>query len=164
MFLLALTATCQVWTGSLKAGQSTYKALASDRFQPPLLRRCGFQRRLKRGDICIDCIDPHRVAHFWAAALGYTIRPTDVAPPPDESIALHPPEGGLRLWCNKVPEPKVVKNRVHIDINLPDREEMVRLQRLGARVLQEIRDAEGRLRWTIMADPEGNKFCAFLPA
>ncbi len=107
-------------------------------------------------DICIDCIDPHRVAHFWAAVLGYTIHPTDAASPPDESIALHPPE--------KVPEPKVVKNRVHIDINLPDREEMVRLQRLGARVLQEIRDAEGRLRWTIMADPEGNEFCAFLPA
>jgi predicted enzyme related to lactoylglutathione lyase len=70
----------------------------------------------------------------------------------------------MRNTSNKVPEPKVVKNRVHIDINLPDREEMVRLQRLGARVLQEIRDAEGRLRWTIMADPEGNEFCAFLPA
>ena len=41
---------------------------------------------------------------------------------------------------------------------------MLRLQCLGARVLQEIRDAEGRLRWTIMTDPEGNEFCAFLPA
>jgi predicted enzyme related to lactoylglutathione lyase len=115
-------------------------------------------------DICIDCSDPHRVAHFWAAVLGYTIHSTDAVLPPDESIALHPPEGGLRLWCNKVPEPKVCKNRVHIDINLPDREEMVRLQHLGARVLQEVRDAEGRLRWTIMADPEGNEFCVFLPA
>ena len=114
-------------------------------------------------DICFDCIDPYRVAHFWAAVLGYTIHPDDAAETPDESIALQPPEGGLRLWCNKVPEPKVSKNRVHIDINLPDREEMVRLQRLGARVLQEIRDAEGRVRWTIMADPEGNEFCAFLP-
>ena len=114
-------------------------------------------------DICFDCIDPYRVAHFWAAVLGYTIHPDNAAETPDESIALQPPEGGLRLWCNKVPEPKVSKNRVHIDINLPDREEMVRLQRLGARVLQEIRDAEGRVRWTIMADPEGNEFCAFLP-
>jgi hypothetical protein len=89
--------------------------------------------------------------------------PDDATEPPDESIALQPPEGGLRIWCNKVPEPKVSKNRVHIDINLPDKEEMVRLQRLGARVLQEIRDAEGRIRWTIMADPEENEFCAFLP-
>jgi hypothetical protein len=56
-----------------------------------------------------------------------------------------------------------VKNRVHIDINLPDAAEMERLQRLGARALREIRDAEGRLLWTIMADPEGNEFCAFLP-
>jgi predicted enzyme related to lactoylglutathione lyase len=114
-------------------------------------------------DICFDCIDPYRVARFWAAVLGYTIHPDDATEPPDESIALQPPEGGLRIWCNKVPEPKVSKNRVHIDINLPDKEEMVRLQRLGARVLQEIRDAEGRIRWTIMADPEENEFCAFLP-
>jgi hypothetical protein len=79
------------------------------------------------------------------------------------SIALDPPAGGLRIWCNHVPEPKVMKNRVHIDINLPDAAEMERLQRLGARALREIRDAEGRLLWTIMADPEGNEFCAFLP-
>jgi len=103
------------------------------------------------------------VAHFWAAVLGYTIRPADPGAPPDDSIALQPPEGGLRIWCNKVPEPKVVKNRVHIDINMPDEAELARLQRLGARVLYEIRDAEGRVKWTIMADPEGNEFCAFPP-
>ena len=114
-------------------------------------------------DLCFDCADHHRVAHFWAAVLGYTIRPADPEATPDDSIALDPPEGGLRIWCNKVPEPKVVKNRVHIDINMPDGAEMARLQRLGARVLQEIHDAQGRLRWTIMADPEGNEFCAFLP-
>ena len=56
-----------------------------------------------------------------------------------------------------------MKNRVHIDITLPDAAEMERLQRLGARVLQEIHDASGQLRWTIMADPEGNEFCAFPP-
>jgi hypothetical protein len=39
MFLLSLTATCQVWTVSLKAGLYTYKALAGVRFQRPLLRR-----------------------------------------------------------------------------------------------------------------------------
>jgi predicted enzyme related to lactoylglutathione lyase len=113
-------------------------------------------------DICIDCTDHHRLAQFWAEVLGYTIRPT----PPgvaDDSIALDPPPGGLRIWCNKVPEPKTVKNRVHLDINLPEATEMERLQRLGARVLQEVRDASGHLRWTVMADPEGNEFCAFLP-
>jgi hypothetical protein len=109
-------------------------------------------------DLCFDCADHHRVARFWAEVLGYTIRPFD-----DDSTALDPIEGGLRIWCNKVPEPKVVKNRVHIDINMPDGAEMERLQRLGARVLQESRDVEGKLQWTVMADPEGNEFCAFLP-
>ena len=114
-------------------------------------------------DICFDCTDHHRLAHFWAEALGYTIRPAAPETTPDDPIALNPTEGGLRLWFNKVPEPKVVKNRVHIDITLPDAAEMERLQRLGARVLQEIRDVAGQLRWTIMADPEGNEFCAFPP-
>jgi hypothetical protein len=114
-------------------------------------------------DICFDCTDHHRVAHFWAEVLGYTIRPAEPGEAPDDPVALHPLEGDLRIWYSKVPEPKVVKNRVHIDINLPDGAEMERLQRLGARILQEIRDAQGRLMWTIMADPEGNEFCAFLP-
>jgi len=108
-------------------------------------------------------MDPHRIADFWAAVLGYTIRPSAPEEPPDYSIALDPPEGGLRIWCNKVPEPKVVKNRVHIDINMPDAAELARLQRLGARVLHKLHDTEGRVKWTVMADPEGNEFCAFLP-
>jgi predicted enzyme related to lactoylglutathione lyase len=114
-------------------------------------------------DICFDCIDPDRVAHFWAAVLGYTLAPPSPEEPDDPSIAIHAPAGGLRIWFNKVPEPKVVKNRVHIDINMPDGAELERLQRLGARILGEIREAEERVRWTIMADPEGNEFCAFPP-
>src|SRR5262245_2855641 len=98
-------------------------------------------------DICFDCADAHRLARFWAEVLGYTIRPPEQATTPDVSIALDPPAGGLRIWCNQVPEPKVVKNRVHVDINLADGTEMERLQRLGARALREVRDAEGRLRW-----------------
>lgn len=114
-------------------------------------------------DICFDCADPNRVAHFWAAVLGYTLAPPAPEASHDPSIAIYAPEGGMRIWFNKVPEPKVVKNRVHIDINMPDGAELERLQHLGARVLGKIRDAEERLRWTIMADPEGNEFCAFPP-
>ena len=47
MFLLSLTATCQVCTVSLKAGLYTYKALAGDRLQPTLLRRSGFRQQVK---------------------------------------------------------------------------------------------------------------------
>jgi predicted enzyme related to lactoylglutathione lyase len=113
-------------------------------------------------DLCVDCHDPHLLARFWSEVLGYTIRPT---PPGSTDIAIEPEPlaGGMRIWFNQVPEPKVVKNRVHIDINMPDHLEMDRLQRLGAHALQEIRDAEGKLKWTIMVDPEGNEFCAFLP-
>lgn len=114
-------------------------------------------------DLCFDCTDPQRVAHFWADVLGYTLRLPPAEEPTDDSVALIPPEGGLRIWFNRVPESKVVKNRVHIDINMPDSAEMQRLLRLGARVLQEIHEANGRLKWTIMADPEGNEFCAFPP-
>ena len=46
-------------------------------------------------DICFDCADHHRVAHFWAAVLGYTIRPADPEATPDDSIALDPPEAGI---------------------------------------------------------------------
>jgi predicted enzyme related to lactoylglutathione lyase len=114
-------------------------------------------------DICFDCMDPDRVAHFWAAVLGYTLAPPSPEEPDAPSIAIHAPAGGLRIWFNKVPEPKVVKNRVHIDITMPDGAELERLQRLGAHILGEIRDAQERVRWTIMADPEGNEFCAFPP-
>ena len=112
--------------------------------------------------ICFDCTDHHRVARFWAEVLGYAIHPSDAAAA-DEFVALMPAEGGLHLSFNRVPESKVVKNRVHLDINMPDGAELQRLRRLGARVLQEIHDEAGRLKWTILADPEGNEFCAFPP-
>jgi Glyoxalase-like domain len=114
-------------------------------------------------DICFDCADHHRVARFWAEVLGYTVRPGAPGETADNSVAIESTDGSPRIWYNKVPEPKLVKNRVHIDINLPDGAEMERLHRLGARALQEIRDDRGRLKWTIMADPEGNEFCAFPP-
>ncbi len=113
--------------------------------------------------ICFDCADQRRVAHFWAEALGYTVRPSDPDDTPDDPVALDPTDDGSRIWFNKVPEPKVAKNRVYIDIDMPDAVELDRLQGLGARVLREIRDDDGTLWWTVMADPEGNEFCAFPP-
>jgi hypothetical protein len=112
-------------------------------------------------DICFDCADERRAATFWAEVLGYTVRtPQD---PDEEALAIVPPDGGMRIWFNRVPEPKVVKNRVHIDIDMADSAEIDRLLGLGARPLREIRGEDGTLLWTIMADPEGNEFCAFPP-
>jgi hypothetical protein len=114
-------------------------------------------------DICFDCTDPRRVARFWSEVLGYTLQPEPPDAAPEESIPIDPPAGGTRIWFNQVPEPKITKNRVHIDINMPDAAEMNRLLGLGARALQQIRGDDGSLWWTIMADVEGNEFCAFPP-
>ncbi len=114
-------------------------------------------------DICFDCADQQRMARFWAEALGYTVRPAEPDAAPDEPVCIEPAAGGVRMWFNPVPEPKIVKNRVHIDINMPDAAEIQRLIDLGAQPLREIRGEDGMLWWTIMADPEGNEFCAFPP-
>src|SRR5436305_1989772 len=53
-------------------------------------------------DLCFDCTDPDRVAHFWAAVLGYTLAPPPPEEPPDPSIAIQASAGGLRIWFNKV--------------------------------------------------------------
>lgn len=121
--------------------------------------------RLK--DICFDCADPWTLAHWWAEVLDYRVRPhteTDLAQlreqgidraEDDPYIALDPiDEPGPSVWFLRVPEGKVVKNRVHIDVfadvgDLVDR---------GARIIEE------HPRWTVLADPEGNEFCAFAPS
>src|SRR5919108_3385734 len=84
--------------------------------------------------VVIDCADPDRLATFWSAALGYKLQdppqgyPTwedwlrDMKIPEDEwnsASAVVDPEGkGPRLYLQRVPEEKVVKNRVHLDLNV----------------------------------------------
>jgi predicted enzyme related to lactoylglutathione lyase len=114
-------------------------------------------------DIVFDCDDQRHVARFWAEVLGYSLRPEPPDAALDDPVVIAPPHGGVRIWFNRVPEPKFAKNRVHIDIDMPDSAEMDRLLRLGARVLRAIQAEDGTVAWTIMADPEGNEFCAFPP-
>jgi hypothetical protein len=74
---------------------------------------------------------------------------------PDSAVGDSPP----RLYFVKVPEGKVVKNRVHLDIIPSDRTqdaEITRLTRLGATIVSDRRPDVG---WVIMADPEGNELC-----
>ena len=86
--------------------------------------------------VVIDCADPARVAAFWATALGYIVQPppdgfgsweeflTSVDFPKDRfdsrSAVVDPAGEGPRIFFQKVPEPKTVKNRVHIDVNASD--------------------------------------------
>jgi hypothetical protein len=64
---------------------------------------------------------------------------------------------GPTFWLNEVPEPKAGKNRAHIDVYL-EGDDVDPLVALGATVL---REPGGDIDWWIMADPEGNEFCAF---
>lgn len=67
---------------------------------------------------------------------------------------------GHRILFQRVPEPKTVKNRLHLDLHPPTGTrdtEVARLTDLGAKVLREVAEAGGS--WTVMEDPEGNEFC-----
>jgi predicted enzyme related to lactoylglutathione lyase len=116
---------------------------------------------LRQGDIVIDCADHEVVVPFWQAALGWERRDVSeryvsLAPPPDQRPAAGPRP--LPLLFQKVPEPKTVKNRVHIDWRSDDRTaEVTRLTALGA--VEIATRSLGDFTWTVMADPEGNEFC-----
>lgn len=111
----------------------------------------------------IDCRDHTSLARFWCEVLGYRITETDehwteIGPVPDAE------EGSSRtvprLLFVQVPESKTAKNRLHIDINPGDRsqeEEVERLLDLGAR---RVDVGQGDVSWVVLADPEGNEFCA----
>jgi hypothetical protein len=124
--------------------------------------------------IVFDCARPAALARFWADVLGYTVRPYDEAararlraagienPEEDPSVVILPPEDGPTIWFNRVPEPKSTKNRVHLDINLERLEQLDHLVERGARILRPLGAAPNE-PWVILADPEGNEFCAFPP-
>ncbi|MGC7094937.1 VOC family protein [Amycolatopsis lurida] len=116
-------------------------------------------------ELAIDCADPRGLAQFWCAVLDYEIQQEDE----DGTITIgspEVPEGKQRsgpvpptLTFAAVPEGKIVKNRVHLDVNATDREqdeEVRRLLELGAR---RVDVGQGEVSWVTLADPEGNEFC-----
>jgi Glyoxalase-like domain len=111
---------------------------------------------LRMIEVVIDCAEHGAVVDFWEAALGYERRPVN-----DQYVALVPPApelGHPPILFQKVPEPKIAKNRVHLDFRSEDMAaEVERLVSLGARSVAE--RSLGSLTWTVMVDPEGNEFC-----
>ncbi|WP_409493656.1 VOC family protein [Amycolatopsis sp. cmx-11-12] len=118
-------------------------------------------------DVVFDCHHPASLARFWAAALdGYEVAPYDeeelerlrslgFSGPEDDPSVLVEAASGPRLFFNLVPESKVVKNRVHLDLTGDD---VDRLVALGATVLGHPEDG-----LVLLADPEGNEFCLAIP-
>jgi glyoxalase superfamily protein len=111
-------------------------------------------------NITFDSRDPFAQATWWAQVTGGSVGAEDF--PGDPEASVEPPEGssGPRLLFERVPEPKQVKNRVHVDL-IPDttrEEEVARLVSLGATQREDHRRPDGS-GWVMLADPEGNELC-----
>jgi hypothetical protein len=107
--------------------------------------------------LCIDSAHPSKSADFWEAALGW--RRTHDS---DAEVVLEPPAGSPEdgvapdILFLKVPEAKMVKNRLHLDLRpLDQAAEVARLEALGAR---RVDIGQGDVSWVTMADPDGNEF------
>jgi hypothetical protein len=142
--------------------------------------------------VTIDCADPGRLTRFWSTALGYEIQPPpdgfptwnafwrSIGVPEDEldgendaSESVVDPDGvGPRIWFQQVPEGKVVKNRLHLDVDVGGGRTVpleVRRQRVTAEAERLAAEGATRLRvletegmdhfGIVMQDPEGNEFC-----
>ena len=144
----------------------------------------GSMASVKQIHVTFDCAEPERVARFWCEVLGY------VVPPPPEGFATWddfdrglPPEAqgcafacvdpsgvGPRLFFQRVPEGKVVKNRVHLDVRVGAglvgaerlwvlEAECARLVAVGAVRVRLLPADDGNESCLVMHDIEGNEFC-----
>jgi glyoxalase superfamily protein len=104
-------------------------------------------------DLCLDAVDPAGLGKFYAAVLGRSWEADGAA-----DAVLRGPTPQHTVWINRVPEARTVKQRVHLDVYAHD---LAELTALGATVLE---PQQAPRTWTIMADPEGGEFCAFLRA
>ena len=133
--------------------------------------------------VTVDCAAPHDLADWWAEALGWEREPSDEAfirrmvdaghaAESDTThhrgalvwavgaAIVHPEGTAPRMLFQRVPEPKTVKNRVHLDVRVGREQieaEVARLVALGARELH--RGSQGPSTWVTLADPEGNELC-----
>jgi hypothetical protein len=139
--------------------------------------------------LTVDCVAPRELAAFWAEALGYVSTPVPVgyaswdswfdelgvslADRDSGAFISHPDGTAPGISFLQVPEPKLGKNRLHIDLRVGGgrhlpwehrwakvQAEVERLTALGASLLTEVADeGTGRPDHVVMADPEGNEFC-----
>jgi hypothetical protein len=98
-------------------------------------------------DLCIDALDAHALARFWAPLLGWTAHLHD-----DGDASLRDGDR-VQVWVNRVPEPVTTKNRLHLDVNAESIDEALTG---GARVVDDSQP------WTVMRDPDGQVFCLFI--
>jgi catechol 2,3-dioxygenase-like lactoylglutathione lyase family enzyme len=108
--------------------------------------------------ITVDARDALTLARFWAEVTGFHLADDSE---PDDALLESPGDGIPGILFIAVPDDKVAKNRVHLDIEpqTGTRDEFVeRMLGLGATVHEDHRTPEG-MGWVTMRDPEGNEFC-----
>ncbi|QBR91027.1 VOC family protein [Nocardioides euryhalodurans] len=117
----------------------------------------------RTSNFCIDAHDPYAQTIWWAQVLDDFVYDGEDEPGDDECGLVGPDDRALLFL--KVPEPKTVKNRMHLCIRPTDRsrdEEVERILGLGATLEADHRDGPDR-GWAVLADPEGNEFCVLTP-
>ena len=103
--------------------------------------------------ITMDVNNLETCAKFWSQVMG-----ADILYQNEKYLRLGQKGGRPTLLLQKVPEPHKVKNRVHIDLDVPDLDAAVsRVQALGGNKLRKLN--EYGIKWAVMADPDGNEFC-----
>jgi len=121
----------------------------------------------ERGDtalaVVLDCADLDRATEFWCAALGYVALPKEPGSGPYH--VLLPADGdGIELLLQQVPDRKVTKNRMHLDLRVLDLDaEVSRLVALGARCATEEPLRNNGWVWRVLLDPDDNEFCVLRP-
>lgn len=114
---------------------------------------------LRVQNISVDSTDPGPIAHWWADLLGWRITFEDA-----DEVVLEPPAGSPEegvvadILFIRVPEPKAVKDRLHLDLRPGDQAaEVARAEALGATRV-DIGQGDD-VTWVVLADPDGNEFC-----
>jgi catechol 2,3-dioxygenase-like lactoylglutathione lyase family enzyme len=118
-------------------------------------------------ELAIDCADPQALGRFWCAVLGYEVLDEDeedgvvtIGAPAAADGQQRPGPVPPTLTFARVPEGKVGKNRLHLDLNPSDQDQDAEVRRvldLGARHADV--GQSGDEPWVCLADPEGNEFC-----
>lgn len=113
--------------------------------------------RITLGAVNVEATDPKALASFWVAVTGGSQESAG------DSVYLPPAQpGGLAMFFQPITGPRPERQTIHLDLTVPwgeRRNEVARLEKLGALTRWHVLDEHPHVQWTTMADPEGNLFC-----